>query len=175
MNVILSIVAIVLALLGVIGCILPILPGVLISFAGLVVLFFCPGCSIGFGTIVIYGVIATLLTIVDFILPSYFSKKFGGSKAGRNGATIGMIVGLFAGLFGIIVFPCIGAILGELIHNSKNKSKAVKVGFGTFLSFFVGTGMKMAYSLVVGYKIASTVWYMLQPTFNTLGEWFAAI
>ena len=176
MEVALSIVAIVLAILGVIGCILPIVPGVIISYGGLVCLYFCPSAEISLSQIIIYGIVALVLTIVDFLLPSYFSKKFGGSKAGQLGATLGLIAGVLScgiltpivGLVAVIVCPCVGAIIGEIIHDKSDREKAIKVGLGTFISFFVGTIMKLIYSFILLSLIAHRVWDMTADWFTSL-------
>lgn len=186
MEVALSIVAIVLAILGVIGCILPIVPGVIISYGGLVCLYFCPSAEISLTQLIIYGIIAIVLTVVDFMLPSYFSKKFGGSKAGRRGATLGLLVGILLGCWGpivgliaLIVCPCAGAVLGEIIHDKSNKKKAFKVGLGTFISFFVGTIMKLIYSLILLSCIVCKIWGMVVPhvieAYNSTVDWFTTL
>ena len=138
------IIAIALALLGIFGCIVPILPGVLVAYAGYVCLYFCEGSDIGIFSLFAYGYMAIALTILDFILPSFLSRTFGGSKAGRRGATIGMFLGILVGfiwpLIGvicIIIGPFAGAVIGEIIHDKENKKRAFKVGFGAFISFFI--------------------------------------
>ena len=75
------------------------------------------------------------------------TKKFGGSKAGERGAMAGVLGGFFFGPIGIIVGPFIGAVVAELIYDSSDKQRAFKSGLGSFLSFFVGTGIKLTLSL----------------------------
>ena len=184
MDVVFAIVAIVLAILGVIGCVIPIVPGVIISYAGYLCLYFCDGSEIGLTSVIIYGILAVVVTIVDFILPSFFSKKFGGSKAGRRGATLGMIAGMLfssfgiiAALIGLILFPCAGAIIGEIIHDKSDKKRAFKVGLGTFISFFVGTAIKLTYSIIILIHIFGKIWDMAVPhivaAYDYVIDWFA--
>ena len=186
MEVALSISAIVLAILGVIGCVLPIVPGVIISYGGLVCLYFCPSADISITQLIIYGIFAIVLTVVDFMLPSYFSKKFGGSKAGQRGATLGLIVGILfscwgpiVGLLALIVCPCAGAVIGEIIHDKSDKKKAFKVGLGTFISFFVGTIIKLIYSFILLSYIVCRIWYMIEPhiveAYNSTVDWFTTL
>ena len=86
----------------------------------------------------------------DYFLPAYMTKLFGGTKAGMRGATAGLIVGIvFGNILGAIAGPFVGAVIGELMHDSSDTSRALKVGFGSFLSFVVGTGMKLALSIAM--------------------------
>ena len=75
------------------------------------------------------------------------TKRFGGSKAGERGAMAGALAGFLFGPVGIIVGPFVGALLGELIYDSSDKQRALRSGIGSFLSFFVGTGIKLAVSM----------------------------
>ena len=85
------------------------------------------------------------------------TKKFGGSKAGERGAMAGVLGGFRFGPIGIIVGPFVGAVLGELIFDNSDKQRALRSGFGSFLSFFVGTGIKLALSLWLTVEICIDV------------------
>ena len=95
------------------------------------------------GQMWLWGIISAIIILLDYILPGYFSKVFGGSKAGITGATVGVLVGLFFGPWGIIAGPFVGAVIGELLHQKQTLGKALVVGLGSLLSFFVGTGFKL--------------------------------
>ena len=95
-----------------------------------------------------------VVTALDYILPAYFSKMFGGSRAGIIGATVGVFAGMILlGPLGIVLGPFVGAVAGELLHDRENADKALKVGFGSLVSFFVGSGMKIAVSAFMMYYI----------------------
>ena len=131
-------------IVGILGAVLPILPGTIISFVGMFCAYFTSGSEITSGQMWLWGVISAIIILLDYILPGYFSKVFGGPKAGITGATIGVIVGLFMGPIGIIAGPFIGAVVGEMMSQQKQPlDKALVVGFGSLLSFFVGSGMKL--------------------------------
>ena len=147
MDVLLSILAILFGVVGCVGCIVPVLPGVMLAYAGYVCLYFCSYADISVAWLVAFGVLTLIVSVLDYILPSYMTKKFGGTKAGERGAMAGVLGGFFFGPVGIIVCPFIGAVLAELIYDSSDKKRAFKSGLGSFLSFFVGTGVKLVLSL----------------------------
>ena len=147
MDTLLSILAIIFGVVGCIGCIVPVLPGVALAYAGYVCLYFCSYAEISVAWLVVFGVLTAIVSVLDYLLPSYMTKKFGGSKAGERGAMAGVLGGFLFGPIGIIVGPFIGAMLGELIYDGSDKQRAFRSGLGSFLSFFVGTGIKLAVSL----------------------------
>ena len=147
MDTLLSVLAALFAVIGCVGCIVPVLPGVALAYAGYVCLYFCSYSEISVAWLVVFGVLTLIVSVLDYILPSYMTKKFGGSKAGERGAMAGVLGGFIFGPIGIIVGPFIGAMLGELIYDGSDRQRAFKSGLGSFLSFFVGTGIKLVLSL----------------------------
>ena len=158
----LAIVAIICALVGTVGCVVPIIPGGVITYVGYICLYFCSSAEVSTGWLVAFGLLTAAVTIMDFVLPAYMSKRFGGSREGQIGATLGMLAGFFLGPFGILAGPFVGAVLGELLHNSKDRAKAFRVGVGSFLSFIVGTGAKLAISLWITVDIVIKVLHLLR-------------
>ena len=143
MDILITICAILCGIIGDLGAVLPVLPGPALSFVGMVLAYFNGGDTITERMLWIWGIVTIVVSILDYILPGYFSKIFGGTKAGITGATIGVFVGLFMGPLGIILGPFVGAVIGELLHEKKNLDKAITVGFGSLLSFLVGSGVKL--------------------------------
>ena len=135
MDIILIIIAFMFMLLGIIGSFLPILPGPITSWLGLLIAHFTNAIPINKSFLIITFIIAVCIWVLDYIIPAIGTKRFGGSKAGMIGTTIGLIVGLLAPIpGGIILGPFFGALVGELIH--KNDSKiALKAAFGSFIGF----------------------------------------
>lgn len=153
MDITLAIVALILGLVGLIGVIVPVLPGTILSFIGLICVFFTTGSTITMSQLLIWGTVSVVAIILDYILPGYFSKLFGGTKAGITGATIGTFVGLCFGIPGIIFGPFVGAIIGEVVGSKTPLEKAFKVGFGSLLSFLAGTGIKLVAGVYMFYHI----------------------
>ncbi|MBQ8336621.1 MAG: DUF456 domain-containing protein [Bacteroidaceae bacterium] len=145
------------ALTGLAGAVLPVLPGPPLSFAALLLLLLCDGIEIGTMQLVIAGLFAVFVTILDYIAPVWFTKKFGGSKYGTWGATIGLFVGLFMGPLGIIICPFLGAFIGELA-NETPPTDAVKVAFMTFAAFMLTTGLKLVYGIYMFVMVLAEAW-----------------
>jgi hypothetical protein len=145
------ILAAVIILTGLIGAIFPGIPGPVTSFAGLLLCLLSDRFIISSDALLTLGVIAIIITVIDYMIPVYGTKKFGGSRAGM----IGSILGLMAGIFflpgiGIIIGPFVGAFIGEIIAGSQS-DKALKAAFGSLIGFMAGAFMKLIYSLVVIY------------------------
>lgn len=140
--------SIVLILIGIIGCLVPVLPGPPISYAGILVLHFTRYAEFSRNLLIILGIVAAIVTLLDYFVPIWGTKKFGGSKYGIRGATVGLIIGLFFGPPGIIMGPFLGAFIGEMIFKDDFKY-ALKAGFGSLLGFLTGIGLKLAASFTI--------------------------
>ena len=150
--------AIILILFGLLGCILPIIPGPPLSFLGLLVLHYTNFADYTTKFLLITASIAVVVTVLDYLVPIWGTKKFGGTKAGMWGATLGMIIGMiFLGPLGLIFGPLVGAIIGESIKGANNKD-AFKAGLGAFFGFLMGVGLKLAASIYI-------TWHFIKGVF----------
>jgi len=146
MDITLAVLGAALVLVGFIGSILPIIPGPPISWAGLLLLKwtdFVDDHGAAYENalwILLFFVI--LVTILDYVVPIMGTKKFGGSKRGVWGATIGVVVGLFFGPLGIIIGPFLGAYIGEITTGKKDRD-ALRAAWGSFMGFLLGVGLKL--------------------------------
>jgi hypothetical protein len=141
--------AIVLIVVGLVGCVVPILPGPPISYGGMILLHITEKWHFSSQLLIILAFVTVIITIVDYIVPIWGTKKFGGSKAGIRGSTIGLILGLFFfPPIGLIIGPFVGAVIGESIAG-KDASTAFRSGLGSFIGFLMGTGMKLANAAVI--------------------------
>ncbi|WP_179337164.1 DUF456 domain-containing protein [Winogradskyella ludwigii] len=148
MELFLVLIALVLMILGIVGSFLPVLPGPLTSWAGLLVLHFTEGVEMSQTFLIVTLIVAIIIYVLDYIIPAIGTKRFGGSKAGMIGTTIGLIIGLLSPIpFGIIIGPFIGALIGELI-NENDINKALKAAFGSFLGFIASTFLKFIVAIV---------------------------
>jgi uncharacterized protein YqgC (DUF456 family) len=142
------ILGIVLMIIGIIGCLVPVLPGPPLSFLGLISLHLSRFGQFTTSILITLGIITVIVTVVDYIVPVWGTRRFGGSKYGTRGATVGLIIGFFLGPLGIIIGPLIGAFVGEMIFKD-DMSYAFKAGFGSLLGFLTGIGLKLAASFVM--------------------------
>ena len=131
-----------LLLAGLIGTFLPLLPGPPIAWAGLVAAHFSVYCNLDVWILVATGIAMAAVTAIDYIFPSIITKKSGGSEAATWGCNIGLAVSFFLGPVFILIGPFLGAFIGEMIHDSSDKNKALKAAIGAFKGFLLGTGLK---------------------------------
>ena len=130
-------IVILLFIVAFVGLVYPIIPSVLFLLAG----FLLYGVFFSFEPFrwyfwLIQGLFIVLLFIADYIANMIGIKKYGGSKAGVWGSTIGILVGPFVIPFlGILIGPFIGAIAAELIFNKRSFTESLKVGFGSVIGF----------------------------------------
>ena len=141
MTIALSILAGLLLLIGFVGCVVPVLPGPIIGYCGLLALIpteKCPSTPV----LVTMGLLVAAVTIADYVVPAIGAKKFNCSRWGTVGCFVGTIVGLFFVPIGILLGPFLGAFLGELIA-MKPIGAALKGGAGAFLGFLSGVFLKI--------------------------------
>ena len=158
MDIILVIISALFIVIGLIGSVLPILPGPPLSWIGLLVLHLTKAVQLSTTLLVVTGIIALIIFILDYIIPAIGTKKFGGSRAGMIGTSIGLVVGLLSPIpGGIIIGPFIGAFIGEMMN--KNDSKlAFKAAIGSFLGFLASTFLKFIVAVIYLGIYLSTVW-----------------
>ncbi|MEQ8362167.1 MAG: DUF456 domain-containing protein [Cyclobacteriaceae bacterium] len=140
----------ILMLAGIIGCLLPFIPGPPLSFLGLLLLQLQEVAPFTTKFLIIWAVIVIAITVLDYLVPIYGTKRFGGTKYGQWGCTIGLIAGFWFGPVGIIAGPFLGALVGEWLGN-RNSDQALKAAIGSFVGFLVGTVIKLIASGVMTY------------------------
>lgn len=166
-DVFLAILGAICLLIGTVGCVVPVLPGVILAWAGLLSAYFSHYCDIPTVLLVATGITTAIISVLDNMIPIYLTKKTGGSKAGMWGSTIGLIVGIFVGPWGIVLGPFAGALVGELIHDNRDMKRAIKSASGAFLGFLLGTGLKL---VLCGFWIWIFIESLkVEPAFGFLG------
>jgi len=142
--------AILLTALGIIGCVIPGLPGPSLSYLSLIMFHFVGEGGV-FSTkfLIIWLIIVILVGAVDYVMPAYATKRFGGTKYGVIGGVVGLFLGIFFfPPFGIILGPLFGAIVGDLTAG-KQFEKALKSGLGSFAGFLAATAIKLTVSITM--------------------------
>ena len=151
MNIALVVLALLLVILGIVGSIIPGLPGPPLSWLGILLLGFTSFADYSVLYLAVTGVVAAVITVMDFVIPSLSTKRHGGGKAGIWGCNIGLIISLIGlpfgpqGLLGVIFWPFVGAFIGEML-SCKEWKKALRAAWGAFLGFLTGTLLKLVYA-----------------------------
>lgn len=145
-------------ILGILGGVLPVLPGPPLSYVALLLLHFTDKYQFSSKFLIIWAVATIVVYLLDYIIPAWGTKKFGGSKRGVWGSMIGLLIGLFLfPPFGIIIGPFAGAVIGEITGGKDNKT-ALKAGLGSFIGFLAGTMLKLIVSgMMAWYFVAELI------------------
>ena len=147
----LIVLAIVLALVGLVGAVVPGIAGTPFSFLALLALSFVNGINYSTGFLVAMGIIGAVVFTLDYVVPVWGTKKLGGTKAGVRGSTIGLILGLIitflfpVGFIVVLLGPFLGAYIGEKLAGTDDHL-AWRSAFGSFVGFLLGTGIKLIYA-----------------------------
>ena len=158
MGTLLAVLAIILAVIGVVGAVAPGLSGPPLSWAGLLLVYLRHGTN-GAGDemslkfLLFWLAVTVLVTVVDYLVPAWFTKLTGGSKYAGRGAIIGLFAGLLYPPVGMIFGALIGAFVAELFFARKDGVESVKSSVGAFLGFLFGTGIKLVASGLMFYYI----------------------
>lgn len=155
METLLLVLAIISLLAGLAGAVLPI-PGPPLSFLGLLMLQWSRYVVMNDSVVWSLGIVTAVVAVLDYYIPVYGTKKFGGTRYGSIGTVAGMLIGLFVlpGI-GLLLGAFLGAFAGELIGRAPWQT-AMKAAVGSFLGFVTGIVMKVVLCLVmIGYAIIS--------------------
>lgn len=148
-----TLLSIILIIIGIAGTILPVLPGLLLSFAGILLYKFLGNPEFSILYVVIFGILTTISLILNYTIPIKTTAKYGGSKYGKIGGFLGTVIGLFFPPIGFFIGMLIGVFVGELIHDKKDKKKAFNATKGAFLGFIYGTGFNLMVGLAMFFVV----------------------
>ena len=151
--------AILAGIVGIAGSILPGLPGTPVSWIGMLILYIwgngvnAAGNPMSLGTLIAWGIVVAVVSVVDYVVPMYLTRATGGSKYAEKGALIGLVAGMFLTPIGMIAGSFLGAFIAELSFAKKNAASALKAAFGSFLGFMLGTGIKTIAACLIMWQI----------------------
>ena len=138
---------------------MPGLPGTPISWVGMLLLYVwgsgvnAAGNPMSLQTLIIWGVVVLIVSVVDYVVPMYFTKLTGGSKYAERGALIGLVAGIILTPIGMIAGSFLGAFIAEIQWGKKTSSEALLAALGSFLGFILGTGIKTIASVLILWQI----------------------
>lgn len=165
MDILLLVIAFILMLIGIIGCIVPGLPGTPIAYAGLWIAQATDRVDFSWQFLLIWGIVTLVVSVLDYAVPAWGTKQFGGTKYGVWGSTLGVFVGLLFGAVGVILGPLVGAILFELLAialhgqiNRENIAAAFRAGWGSFIGILVGTVLKLICCGLMTTALIQAIW-----------------
>ncbi len=159
MSIIIIILAVLAGIIGIAGSVIPGLPGPPISWLGLLILYIwgngtnAAGDPMSTKFLLIWLVITVIVCVIDYVVPAYFTRITGGSKAAGRGAIIGLIIGMFVPPVGIILGTLAGAFMAEYLVSRKSGWQSTKSAVGALLGFLFGTGIKLMASGLMMYHI----------------------
>ncbi len=151
----LGIIAIVLAVVGVAGGFLPVVPGPPLSWVALLLVYLSDAAKddVSMTALIVWLILAVIITIADYLLPGVFTRLTGGHKAAEKGATIGLIAGLLFTPIGMVLGSFLGAFIGEYMAERRDVFHALKAATGAFVAFILTTGVKVIFSVILLWQV----------------------
>lgn len=150
--------AVLLAVLGIVGSVVPGLPGPPLSWIGMLLVYFAGRVGdkpdqMSTVCLLVWLAVTIIVSILDYLIPSKVTTMVGGHKAASTGALLGLLAGMILPPVGIFTGALLGAFLGELLVTDKGVWSAFKAGAGAFLGFILGIGLKLSVAGVMAWLI----------------------
>jgi uncharacterized protein YqgC (DUF456 family) len=149
-------IGIALCLVAILGSLLPLLPGPPVAFIGLFLQQLRDPNPFTTQTILIFLAVVIITLVLDFFIPVWGTKKFGGTKYGAWGCTLGFIAAFWMGPLGVIIGPFAGAFIGEMIGGQDSK-KSFRSALGSFVGFLVGSFLKLVVCFFMLFYIIKSI------------------
>ncbi|HEX8693203.1 MAG TPA: DUF456 domain-containing protein [Longimicrobium sp.] len=112
--------------------------------------------TVGWPSIAVVAVLATVAEVLEFMLGGRFAQKYGGSRRAGWGAIFGGLIGAFVGLPIPILGSVVGAFLGAfagaaVLEMTKNPEwrPAMRVGWGAFLGRLAAVALKSGIGVAI--------------------------
>ena len=147
-------------LIGLIGCVKSKIPGTLLCYLGIVILQYTTIAAFSVHFFIKWGVLVIAVQGLDYLIPDWGYRKFGGSKRGVWGSLLGMFAGMYFGSLGIIAGAIAGAFIGELFAG-KESNNAIQHSIGSFAFFILGTVSQLIVAGILIYHYIKDLSYVL--------------
>jgi len=145
--------------MGMAGTLLPLLPGLPLVFAGLLLAAWIGGSErVGWPVLLALGLLTMLSLAIDALAASLGARRVGAGRAAILGAALGTLVGLFFGLPGMLIGPFAGAALGQFLLR-RDLAEAGRVGLAAWVGFLLGSAAKLALGLLM-LAIFAAAWFV---------------
>jgi uncharacterized protein YqgC (DUF456 family) len=149
-----------LLLVGLIGCVVSKLPGIMFCYLGILILQYSSIAEFSVHFFIKWGVLVIAVQGLDYLIPVWGNRKFGGSKKGVWGSLIGILAGMYFGIWGIITGAIIGAFIGELFAG-KESNQAIHQSLGSFFLFILGTISQLIVAGILIYFYLDNLSYVM--------------
>lgn len=147
---------IILCLVAIAGSILPLLPGPPVAFLGMLLQQLRDPNPFTSRFLWIWAGITVLSLILDYLIPIWGTKRFGGTKYGVWGCTLGFILAFWMGPWGVIIGPFLGAFVGEIIAG-QDAHKSFRAALGSFIGFLFGSFLKLVLCFFMLYYVIRSI------------------
>ncbi|RYY55178.1 MAG: DUF456 domain-containing protein [Chitinophagaceae bacterium] len=141
---------------GLAGSILPLIPGPPFAYLGLLLQQLRDPDPFSARFLWIWAGVVLLSLILDYLIPVWGTRVFGGTKYGAWGTTIGFLLAFWMGPIGVIAGPFLGAFVGEMI-GGQGSGRSMRSAWGSFLGFLLGSLLKIILCVMIGYYIIRSV------------------
>lgn len=137
-------------IVGIAGTVIPLLPGPVLIWAGMLLY----GLITGFENLsvpffIVQGLAVLLIAGIDYLTTALGTRYFGGSRAAFWGAALGLVAGIMIfNLPGLLIGPFAGAVTAELFA-TRNFKRSLVSGIGAVLGFLVGIPVKIFIEIVM--------------------------
>jgi len=160
MDTFLIVLAGILLITGLAGSVISKLPGTLLCYLGIIILQYSTIAEFSVHFFIKWGVLVIAVQGLDYLIPDWGNRMFGGSKKGVYGSLTGLLIGLYIGPWGIIAGAVGGAFIGELFAGKKS-NQAIHHAVGSFAIFILGTISQLIVSGILLYHYVENLSYFL--------------
>jgi uncharacterized protein YqgC (DUF456 family) len=157
---ILYIISAALIIIGLLGVFLPILPGIPLAYAGMVLAAWAGGFKeISVLVLILLGLLTLASVAIDFLASALGAKRAGASKLAVVGAALGSLIGMiFFNLPGLILGPFVGVMVVETAQG-RSMREAGKIGFATWIGMAVGVALKVGLAFAMMGIFLFALWF----------------
>jgi uncharacterized protein YqgC (DUF456 family) len=150
----------ILIFIGLIGTVLPVVPGIPLAFAGMLLAAWAGDFKeISLVTVIALGILTAASVAVDFFASLIGAKRAGASKMAMLGGALGGLIGfLVLNIVGLIIGPFIGVVAVEMFRG-KTAREAGKIGLGTWIGMAVGMALKVGLAFTMLGIFLFALWY----------------
>jgi uncharacterized protein YqgC (DUF456 family) len=143
-TVLLWVLSVALIVVGLAGTVLPVLPGTVLVWGGIVLGAWIDDFTrVSIATVAVISVLGLLAWGLDYAAGLLGARRAGASRLALLGAA-----GLFMGLVGVLFMPLVGAAVGEYLAQ-KDHARAAKVGMATWVGIMVGLIAKVVLAFIM--------------------------